>query len=53
MTENKLTAQFEFTGSGCLKAILLNAWSEKEQATLECAWIVFSNPNISAGFKNF
>ncbi|NLX50502.1 MAG: hypothetical protein GXY72_00200 [Deltaproteobacteria bacterium] len=37
MTENKLTAQFEFTGSGCLKAILLNAWSEKEQATLECA----------------
>lgn len=37
MIENKLTAQFEFTESGYLKAILLNAGSAEHQATLEKA----------------
>lgn len=37
MNENKLTAQFEFTESGYLKAILLNAGSAAHQATLEKA----------------
>jgi hypothetical protein len=35
MNETKLSAQFEFTKTGYLKAILLNAESEKDQATLE------------------
>lgn len=37
MNETKLSAQFEFTETGYLKAILLNAGSEKDQATLERA----------------
>ena len=37
MNENKITAQFEFTGTGYLNSILLNAESEKDQATLEKA----------------
>jgi hypothetical protein len=37
MTEVKLSAQFEFTEFGYLKAVLLNAESEKDQATLERA----------------
>ena len=37
MIENKLTAQLEFTESGYLKAILLNAGSKRDQATLEKA----------------
>lgn len=37
MTEQKLSAQFEFTDTGYLKAILLNAGSEKDQATIEHA----------------
>lgn len=38
MNDNtKLSAQFEFTETGYLKSILLNAGSEKNQATLERA----------------
>jgi len=37
MNKDKLTAQFEFTETGYLKAILLNAGNEKDQATLEKA----------------
>ena len=37
MSEPKLTAQFEFTENGYLKAVLLNAENEKGQATLERA----------------
>ena len=37
MSKNKLTAQFEFTETGYLKSILLNADREKNQATLERA----------------
>jgi len=37
MTEQKLSAQFEFTETGYLKAILLNAGNEKDQAILERA----------------
>jgi len=37
MTEPKLSAVFEFTKSGYLKAILLNACSEADQATLDRA----------------
>lgn len=44
MSENKLTAQFEFTSSGYLKAILLNADNEKDQATLEKALDRLLNP---------
>ena len=38
MSEHKLTAQFEFSETGYLKAILLNAENEKDQATLERAF---------------
>ena len=44
MTENKLTAQFEFTESGHLKAILLSAGSDKDQAMLERALNRLLNP---------
>jgi len=37
MNETKLSAQFEFTETGYLKAILLNAEHEKDQLTLERA----------------
>jgi hypothetical protein len=37
MNETKLSAQFEFTETGYLKAILLNAESDEKQATLERA----------------
>lgn len=37
MTESKLSAQFEFTKAGYLKAILLNAENEGDQKTLEKA----------------
>jgi len=37
MDNQKLSAVFEFTETGYLKAILLNAASEKDQATLERA----------------
>lgn len=37
MTEKNLSAVFEFTENGFLKAILLSAGSEKDQVTLEKA----------------
>lgn len=37
MHDPKLSAQFEFTETGYLKAILLSAGSEKDQETLERA----------------
>jgi len=37
MSERKLSAVFEFSKTGYLKAILLNAENEKDQATLERA----------------
>lgn len=37
MRESKLTAVFEFTEAGYLKAIFLNAENEKDQETLERA----------------
>jgi len=37
MTESKLSAVFEFTKAGYLKAILLSAENESDQATLERA----------------
>lgn len=45
MNEPKLSAQFEFTETGYLKAILLNAGSEKDQKTLEKALDRLINPN--------
>ncbi len=45
MNANKLTAQFEFTESGYLKAIFLNAGSEKDQAMLEKALNRLLNPD--------
>ena len=45
MKKIKLTAQFEFTENGYLKAILLNAESEKDQATLERALNRLFKPN--------
>ena len=44
MNEPKLSAQFEFTETGYLKAILLSAGSEKDQATLEKALDRLLNP---------
>jgi len=37
MIENKLTARFEFTETGDLRAIYLNAGNDDEQAVLEQA----------------
>ena len=51
MKDNKLIAQFIFTGVGNLKAILLNADSEKNQATLERAMDRLLNPSHLGWFK--
>ncbi len=37
MSENKITALFEFDNKGNIQAIFLNAGNEKDQATLEKA----------------
>jgi len=44
MEEKKLSAHFEFSETGYLKAILLNADSERNQATLERALDRLLNP---------
>lgn len=40
----KITAQLEFTSTGYLKAILLNAETDGDQKTLECALTRIMNP---------
>ena len=44
MNEKKLSIQFQFTETGYLKAILLNAENEKDQETLENALDSLLNP---------
>jgi hypothetical protein len=51
MNEPKLSAVFEFTEAGYLKAILLHAESEKEQATLERALDRLFKPRQFAWIK--
>ena len=43
-SETTITAQLEFTPGGYLKAILLNAQTDSEQATLERALTRIMNP---------
>jgi len=43
-SETTITAQLEFTSTGYLKAILLNAETDGDQATLERALTRIMNP---------
>jgi hypothetical protein len=56
MNEKKLSVCFEFTETGYLKAIFLNAENEKDQETLESALDSLLNPRhfnwIRRLFKN-
>lgn len=53
MSKNKLSAQFEFTESGYLEAILLNAGSAERQAILEKALNRLFKPGHFAWVRRF
>jgi hypothetical protein len=51
MTDKKLTAIFEFTDCGYLRAILLNAGCEEDQITLERALDRLIRPQHTSWIK--